>query len=663
MEKTEPALPITRGGLPLVSRLMAVSSIDQEARTIEVVWSTGAAVRRWDWNKWRAFNEVLDMDAASIRMDRLNSGAPVLNTHQQSELEDQIGVVEKAWLSNGEGRAVVRISRRADVEPIWQDISDGIVRNISVGYVVHSYQVVESPDGTGTPEYRAIDWEPTEISLVPVPADAGAGVRGERPAGIQSFPVQYIEQETRAEPPQNVAPAASTTPLSEPETRMDPKEIEALQVAARQAEADRQSAIRKLCSHYPSLGSEMERSMLDDMACDIHEARSRVLDKLAKADAAAPGSGHHLRTIADEGETRREAMASAVMHRAGQLKDLPESAREYRGLTLSEMARVSLQKQGMDTRGMAASEVTRELFNPQNRSLMATSDFSVALSNAVGRVLRRAYETAPRSFSAWARQGRLSDFRPATRVAVSGSLKLEKVNEHGEFKRGAMTDSGEQIQLATYAKSIGITRHTIINDDLDVFGRIPQMYAQAAVAMESSLVYSILTGNPTMGDGIALFHANHANLAGTGAAISVASLGAARGAMRVQKDPGSAEPLNLQPRFLIVPAALETVAQQFISQNYLAAKNADYNPFAGSLDLIVEPRLDAASATSWYLAADPALIDTVEYAYLDGAEGLQIETRDGFSSGSDIQGIEVLAYEDFAAKAIDHRGLHKQPGA
>lgn len=659
MSKPNPAPPMTRGGLPLASRLMAVSSVDAEARTVEVVWSTGAIVRRFDWNRWRSFDEALDMDSASIRMDRLNAGAPVLNTHNQSELEDQIGVVERAWLENGEGRALLRISRRPDVEPIWQDIADGIVRNISVGYIVHAYQITERDDGA-VAEYKAIDWEPTEISLVPVPADVGAGVRGERPDDAPQYPVRYIEPETPAAPA--AAPAA---PVAEqitptPEKRMDPKDIEALQIAARKAEADRQAGIRKLCSHYPQLGAEFERAMLDDMACDIPAARERVLDKLATDQK--PISGNHIRTVLDEGETRREAMASAVMHRAGQLKDLPESAREYRGLTLSEMARVSLQKQGMDTRGMAASEVTRELFNPQNRSLMATSDFSVAMSNAVGRVLRRAYETAPRSFSAWARQGRLSDFRPATRVAVSGSLKLEKVNEHGEFKRGAMTDSGEQIQLATYAKSIGITRQTIINDDLDVFGRIPQMYAQAAVAMESSLVYSILTGNPTMGDGIALFDAGHANMAASNAAINVASLGAARGAMRVQKDPGSGEPLNLQPRFLIVPAALETVALQYISQNYIAAKSADYNPFAGTLDLIVEPRLDAVSATSWFLAADPAAVDTVEYAYLDGAEGLQIETRDGFASGSDVQGIEVLAYEDFAAKAIDHRGLYKQPG-
>lgn len=656
--------PLTRLGLPLASRLLAVGSIDTEARTVEVVWSTGAAVRRFDYNRWRAFDETLEMDAASIRLDRLNGGAPVLNTHQQWELEDQIGVVERAWIENGEGRALLRISRRPDVEPIWQDIVDGIVRNISVGYIVHAYQVTERDDGS-TPEYRAIDWEPTEISLVPVPADAGAGVRGDRPDDAPEFPVRYVGQEQPAAPTaalQDTAPAVEQD-QPEPETRMDPKEIEALQTAARQAEADRQAAIRTLCGHYPSLGADFERSMLDDMAVDIHEARKRVLDKLAAKDSAQPTTSANLQTVVDEGDTRRAALTDALLHRAGAVRELSDAARQYRGLTLAEMARVSLGQQGVDTRGMSAAELTGLLFNPMNRGLMSTSDFSFAMSSAVGRSLRRAYEVAPKSFTAWARPGRLSDFRPATRVAVSASAKLEKVNEHGEFKRGALTDTGESIQLATYAKAIGITRQTIINDDMDVFGRLPQMLAQAAVAMESSLVYGVLTGNPVMADGVALFHANHGNLAGTGAAISVASLGAARGAMRVQKDPGSGEPLNLQPRFLVVPASLETVAQQFISQNYIAAKSADYNPFAGSLDLIVEPRLDAASATAWYLAADPAVVDTVEFAYLDGAEGLQIETRDGFASGSDVQGIEVLAYEDFAAKAIDHRGLYRQPGA
>jgi hypothetical protein len=142
----------------------------------------------------------------------------------------------------------------------------------------------------------------------------------------------------------------------------------------------------------------------------------------------------------------------------------------------------------------------------------------------------------------------------------------------------------------------------------------------------------------------------------------VDSIGAARAAMRVQKEPLNKEPLNLEPTYLMVPAALETKAQQFISQAFLAAKTVDINPFAGGLELIVEPRLDAASTTAWYLAAKTGLVDTIEYSYLDGAAGLQVATRDSFASGSDFDGVEIKAFEDFGVAAIDYRGLYKNPG-
>ena len=308
------------------------------------------------------------------------------------------------------------------------------------------------------------------------------------------------------------------------------------------------------------------------------------------------------------------------MHRAGNLAQLPDNAREFRGLSLPELARYALEKEGIDVRGLSRTEVVQ-------RSLMTSTDFGIALANTVGRTLRQAYDVAPRSFTRWARKGTLSDFRPVTRVQVTGSAILEKVNEHGEIKRGVINDSGEQIYLDNYAKIIGISRKAIINDDMEIFGRIPTLFAQGAVAMESSLVYGVLTGNPNMADGKTLFHADHGNVAGAATAISVNSIGAGRAAMRVQQEPSSKQPLNLQPGLLLVPAALETIAQQFISQAYLAAKQADYNPFAGSLELIVEARLDASSTNAWYLLANNASVDTVEYAYLDGAEGLQTATR------------------------------------
>ena len=117
--------------------------------------------------------------------------------------------------------------------------------------------------------------------------------------------------------------------------------------------------------------------------------------------------------------------------------------------------------------------------------------------------------------------------------------------------------------------------------------------------------------------------------------------------------------MNIRPRFLIVPAAKETIAAQFVSQAYVASQSSVVNPFAGSLDVVAEARLDDNSATAWYLAADPSVIDTIEYCYLEGQQGAYIETRQGF----EVDGMEIKVRLDFAAKAIDYRGLYKNNGA
>ena len=233
------------------------------------------------------------------------------------------------------------------------------------------------------------------------------------------------------------------------------------------------------------------------------------------------------------------------------------------------------------------------------------------------------------------------------------------MTENGEFKRGAVTDGKETYQLATYGKIIGLTRQAIINDDLSAFTRIPAMFATAAANLESDTVYGILTANAALADGVALFHAaTHLNYTSSGTVISIDSLGVAKKLMRLQKTPKNVV-MNLTPKFLIVPAQIENVGWQYTTPEYNAATAATVNPFRGQLQLIVEPRLDASSGTAWYLAADSNMVDTIEYCYLEGQNGVYIETRQGF----DVDGMEIKARLDFAAKAIDYRGLYKNVGA
>ncbi len=157
------------------------STINVEERTVELVWTTGAQVKRASWSRGD-YIEELSLQPGAVRLDRLNGGAPLLNSHSSYDLRDQIGVVLRAWLDGAEGRALVKFSSRADVEPIFQDVRDGIYRNVSVGYKVHKTE----RDETGvTPIERAVDWEPYELSLVPIPADAGSTVRSEEPPPTQ----------------------------------------------------------------------------------------------------------------------------------------------------------------------------------------------------------------------------------------------------------------------------------------------------------------------------------------------------------------------------------------------------------------------------------------------------------------------------------------------
>lgn len=155
-----------------------VGEINVDARTVELTFATPHAdVLRYDWETGKRFYERLSLDPKHVRMDRLSSGtAPLLDTHSAWSLASQIGVVETATVNGKRGAATVRFSKRAEVEPFYQDVLDKIIRNNSVGYRVFRFEDTgEARDGHVV--MLATDWEPYEISMVPMGADAGARTR------------------------------------------------------------------------------------------------------------------------------------------------------------------------------------------------------------------------------------------------------------------------------------------------------------------------------------------------------------------------------------------------------------------------------------------------------------------------------------------------------
>jgi len=673
--------------LPAMRRAaeLAPNSTNKETRTIDVVWSTGARVRRSPFFG-DAYDEELSLEPEHVRLERLNGGAPFLKVHETGELGAVIGSVvpETVRIENGKGIATIRISERDDVEPIWRDIQAGHIRAVSIGYQVHRYEV-SKPEGARE-VWRAVDWTPFEISAVPVGADPAAGFRSVEdlhdcvvhrsditPTHKRNM---TMPDDTQTRTDDAVTAPGKTTDAAAPETTVtkstpSPKEAvdkkrdltldassvqdtDALMSQTRDVERERVSTIFDLASKL-----DLERSFAEDLVkrgITLDESRRLILDQVASKTEETRTFPHVTMPLGgqDETVTRRDGVASALLHRySPTLFPMEDAARQYRGMTLMELARESLSNTGVNTRGLSRDEVA-------TRALNSTSDFPEILAAVTNKTLRQAYETYPRTFSLFCRQVLATDFKAMHRVQLGEAPQLLKVEESGEFKRGSLGEAKESYRIETYGRVVAITRQVLINDDLDAFTRIPAMYGNAIAQLESDVVWGIITANPAMGDNKALFHGDHKNLAGTGTALSVDAIGAARAAMAKQTGLDKKTVLNIRPAFLIIPASLELKAEQLLAQNLVPADTQNVVPQSiRTLSPISEPRLDALSEKTWFLAANPNQIDTIEYAYLEGQQGAYVETRNGF----DVDGMEIKCRLDFGAKAIDWRGLYKNPGA
>jgi hypothetical protein len=311
-----------------------------------------------------------------------------------------------------------------------------------------------------------------------------------------------------------------------------------------------------------------------------------------------------------------------------------------------------LQQRGMRTDLQSASHVIQAVYT--------TSDFPELLGDVAIRALLSGYDEADSAtHRVWTRESTVSDFKTQYRIAMSEAGELELVPEASEFKFQTGTlGRTASFKLQTFGRIFGISRQALVNDDLGGFTRLPQAFGASASRKEAEITYGMLTSNPIMSNGSALFSAEHGNLQ-DGAALSVASLGAARTAMRLQRGLKGQAVLNVVPRFLIVPAALETVAEQLLaSLNDPAKQNDTINPaWIRALTLVVDGRLDEASSAGWYLAASPTINDTVEIAHLEG-EKVHTEERNDF----DTDQYQFKARLDFAACVLDWRGLVFNPG-
>lgn len=697
--------------IPMITRTAVVQpkTFDKENRTVEVVFTTGSRGLRGGFFT-EPFIEELGLKKSEVRMGRLNNRAPFLDSHGFGEkrgVRNVLGVIESAELIEGkEGRALVRFSKRAEVDDVVQDVEDRILTHVSVGYNVHRFREVGEQDGLKV--MRAVDWEPVEISLVAAGFDDKAVVRSASDDAVEceieelekaeKIDDTNINQETRSKEGDELSTLdGSQKEVDKPENlrgthsigdlNMDQKEIEKknqelidkTRAEATQAEKTRQKEIRSIVGKV-GLDAKLAETYIDENKT-VDEVRTLVIDALAEKDNNPETQTRSVNTISvgeDLGRKHRMAgIENAILHRFrpqneetvhNQQKmtlrgyELDEHGKDFAYLSLVDMGRMCLEAAGIKTGGIPKHRLADMMLT--RAGMHSTSDFPEILANVVNKTLRNGYLSAPVTWMPFTREVFVNDFKEISRTNLGEGEKLEKLAEGSEVKRGSMSEAAEKYQIEEYAKIVAITRKVIINDDLDAFTRVPEKMGRAARDLESDLIWDIFKLNANMADGNALFSAAHGNLSTSPAAPSEAGLSEMRKLMRRQVGLDGRE-ISLTPVWMFVPPEHETAAEKLLA-SIVPDSSTNVSPFSASgrtpLRLDVEPRLETGtggSTTAWYGTADKGQVDMIELARLSGANGPQTLSRDGF----DVHGVEIKVMHDVGTKAIDHRGLFKNAGA
>ena len=276
MEKPSSIKTIKAGTRGVRAVQVERSAINVDARTVELAFSSETPYERW----WGI--EVLDHAPTSIRLNRLTSGGPLLTDHENC-IENQVGVIESVEIGPDRvGRAVVRFGRDASSDEVFQKVVDGIVRNVSVGYLIHKATLTET--GDGVPDtYRVTDWEPLELSLVPVPADptVGIGRSLNEESPVIELPNEATESRAATHEPE-------ATPEPKQERTMSEINVQEIEAAAR---AQGEKAAQARVNDIIAIGEQYKATDLAAEFCrsgkSVEEFKAALLERMATKPLAA----------------------------------------------------------------------------------------------------------------------------------------------------------------------------------------------------------------------------------------------------------------------------------------------------------------------------------------------------------------------------------------
>lgn len=663
-------------------------TLDVAARSFDVVFATDTPVLRYSWMREEYYYEVLRMGGANL--ERASGGLPLLDNHETwgSVRRNTLGRANDVRFDGSVYRAKVTLSKRDELNDLWQDIQDGIVKDISFGYSVDEAIRLELKEGEKYRTYDISKWTPKEISLVNIPADPKSGVRSGdlftlnlrslNEDGINENVIINNEQIMKreeiiamlAQRGITVAPDITDEALrSELDKALNVRSggdtSEAEIKAAVEGERKRSNEIT-MAVRAAKLPSEFGEKLITE-GKSIDEARAEIIAEFAKKDPMDGVRGHNAEVGTDrEHEMRKEAIATSLIMRnspelltgAGKPSDdVIKEAQKYRHETLYDLAKASLVRAGENVEGLDKMTIVGRAITS------STSDFPVYLEGANRTTLLAAYATQSDTWRKFCATGSVSDFREYKRLRPGSLSNLDDVQENGEFKNKKLTDgSYEKVSIGTKGNIINVSRKMIINDDLGAFLGLAKQLGRAAARSIEADVYKLLAMNsgngPTMADGNPLFHSSHNNIA-TAAYPTVDSLTAVRLLMASWKDKDNNDFLDIRPHTILSPMALENVF------NLLNGAQFDPNSTKFELPNVVRGMFNQVIGTPrltgnpWYAFADPNEVPAIEVNFLNGQQTPYMETEQGFT----VDGMSWKIRHDYGVSAVDYHGVVINKGA
>ncbi len=628
---------------------------EKPAKVSGVAYSGGAI--RQGWNP-----DPVVVDLAGMTVP---AKVPLLRNHNAWNTDDRLGNVVAKRTGRGieiEGEIVSgtesarEIVRQGKLGADWQ---------LSIGAEISAAERVLS--GTRTvngrsfqaPFVLATKTTLREVSVVAVGADRSTNLHVA--AAFTPTPnLQITMEEKDTKPVEAAAPTAPAAPAPAPEaTKPAAADIEAAAAAAVKAERERVSAISAACGgEFPEIQA---KAVAEGWTI---EATNAALVSALRKRGPAPAPAVAVKAAAPTEKVLAAALAitagidEADLAKGGsEAEKVVEAAAKYAGIGLRDVVRECVRASG------GTPGVTMD--NETIRAAFSTVALPGILSDVANKKLLAAYKAQPIIAEKLCAKADLNDFKVADRYRLTDVGDLEQVAPDGKIKHGSLGEEKATNKLETYAKMFSLTRQMIYNDDLGAFLRVPAYMGGRAARKVDQLFFTRLQANPTQADGKALFHADHGNyIAGVTGALALASLKKAVELFRKQKD-ADKQPINVMPKYLVVPADLEIDAEEIVNGLQVVVAGATdvarpaFNALSRyGLQVVGSPYL--ASATGWYLFAEPATLPAFEIGYLRGKRAPTVERG---NVDFDELGISWRVYFDVGVREQDTRGMVFAKGA